>query len=62
VSEPLLAIVLRLEAGPRLYVDCADDWEASRLRDWIDSHQELADVRDAALRLQEEWLRRERQP
>jgi hypothetical protein len=58
----MLAIVLRLEAAPQLYVDAAGDWEASRLRDWNDAHPELADLRDAALPIREAWLRREPRP
>jgi hypothetical protein len=60
VNGPQLVIVLRFEAGPQIYVDTSSDWEAGRLRDWICSHEELADLLDQALMLREAWLHRQR--
>jgi hypothetical protein len=52
---PRLVIVLSLEAGPRVYADSVDEWETSRLQDWIRSHEDLAELLDRALSIREEW-------
>ena len=54
---PRLVIVLPLEAGPRVYADSVDEWEESRLRDWICAHPELAELLDRALEAREAWER-----
>jgi hypothetical protein len=54
---PSLTIVMRLEATPRIYSDCVDDWESSRMLDWIGSHPELAELLDRAIEIAERWER-----
>lgn len=54
---PSLAIVMRLETAPKVYSDCADDWESSRLCDWIGSHPDLCELLDRAIEICERWER-----
>jgi hypothetical protein len=48
---PAVVIRLELEAAPRVYVDCLNGREEARLRDWLDSKPELADLAAWALQL-----------
>jgi hypothetical protein len=51
-------ITLELEAAPRISTDAADEWEASRLCDWISNHSDLAELLDLAIEGRESWRRR----
>ena len=54
---PALSIVMRFEGGPAIYSDCQNDWESSRLCDWITTHPDLAELLDRAIAICEAWER-----
>jgi hypothetical protein len=54
-----LVIELPLEGAPQVYNVTADEWEASRLADWILTHPDFAELLDLAIESRESWRRRE---
>jgi hypothetical protein len=46
-----VVIRLPLEHPPRVYLDCLNDGEESRLRDWLDAHPDYARLVEEALEL-----------
>jgi hypothetical protein len=53
-APPSLAIVLELEAAPRLIFDCLSESEEKRLKDWLWAHSELLALAVRALELRDE--------
>jgi hypothetical protein len=58
-APPCVAILLSLEAPPRVFTDAQNDVEASRLADWFLAHDDLNALIDEALRIREDWRRRD---
>ncbi len=57
-APPAVTITLQLERAPVIVVDAISDYEASRLRDWVSSQRDLADLLDQALKVREQRLRK----
>jgi hypothetical protein len=41
MSAPAAVIWLEVEEQPKVFMDCMNEGEYERLRDWLDSHPEL---------------------
>jgi len=55
---PSVVIVIELEAAPRIYTISGGEEGASRLRDWVQTHEDLAEIVDLAVESDEAWRRR----
>jgi hypothetical protein len=53
-TRPAVLIVLEIEAAPRVWISAASDTEELRVRDWLKSQSELADLVETAIDLAEE--------
>jgi hypothetical protein len=53
-EPPRITIELGLETPPRVLIHCTNDSEQSRVVDWIQAHDELAELVVRALELAEE--------
>jgi hypothetical protein len=51
--RPSLTIQLAVEAKPHPWMDCLNDSEESRLLDWINGNDELAEVVDRAVEIRD---------
>ena len=57
-SAPRVVIVLELERAPQIVVDAQNDGEVARLRDWLEAHQEIADLYHQAVEIETDWRER----
>jgi hypothetical protein len=48
---PAVVIRLELEAAPRLFTDCVNDGEETRLADWLTEHPEYVRLIEDAVAL-----------
>jgi hypothetical protein len=58
VSAPKFVIVLELEQSPKIFLDAQSDGELVRLKDWLRSHSELAELVEVALDVETAWRER----